>query len=232
MRVDVILPALNEEQALPTVLAALPRAALRHVVVVDNGSTDRTAEVARQNGVTVVSEPRQGYGRALWTGVESLAEDPPDVVAFLDADAADDPSQLPSLLEPIERGVADLVLGTRMLGTRQPGSMGAAQVVGNHLVPFLLRQLYDARCTDLGPMRAIRYEALMSLGLKNRGMGFTVEMQILAAAKGLRTVEVPVGYRRRIGRSKISGTWLGAARATIGILCVVARHKLPQSWRR
>ncbi|MCU0664105.1 MAG: glycosyltransferase family 2 protein [Myxococcota bacterium] len=224
MTVDVIIPALNEEKALAAVLSALSHTAVRRVIVVDNGSTDNTAKVARLGGAKVVSEPRRGYGQAMSTGIESVRDDPPQVVAFLDGDGADDPSFLPALLEPVLRGEADLVLGSRMRGRREQGSMSPAQVVGNHVVPFLLRRLFGARCTDIGPMRVIRYDALRRLDLQDRGMGFTVEMQIRAALLGLRVMEVAVPYRRRIGRSKISGTVRGTVRATVGILAVITRH--------
>jgi glycosyltransferase involved in cell wall biosynthesis len=232
MLVDLIIPALNEEQALPKVLATLPRNLLRRVVVVDNGSTDGTTKVALEGASEVLYEPVRGYGQALWTGVEFLRSDPPDVVAFMDGDGADDPSLLSVLLDVIARGQADFVIGSRMRGSRERGSMSLPQIVGNHLVPWLLRLLFHAVCTDLGPMRAIRYDALKSLALVERGMGWTVEMQIRAAQEGLRIVEVPVSYRRRTGSSKISGTLGGTIKATARILEVVVRHAMAQSLRR
>lgn len=232
MLVDLIIPALNEEQALPRVLATLPRDLLRRVVVVDNGSTDGTTKVALQGASEVLYEPRRGYGRALWTGVEFLGGDPPDVVAFMDGDGADDPALLSVLLDLIARGQADLVIGSRMLGSREKGSMSSAQRVGNRLVPWLVRAFFHGVCTDLGPMRAIRYDCLKRLALVERGMGLTVEMQIRAAQEGLRVAEVPVSYRRRVGASKISGTLGGTVKATARILAVVVRHAMAQSLRR
>jgi glycosyltransferase involved in cell wall biosynthesis len=224
--VAVVIPALNEERPLGQVLAELPRSAVREVVVVDNGSTDRTAGVARAAGATVVSEPRRGYGAACLAGLAHLRGHPPGVVAFLDADASDDPTQLPEVLAPILEGRADLVIGSRTRGGHEPGSLTAAQVAGNRLAVILLRLLFGVRATDLGPFRAIRWEALERLGMRDRDYGWTVEMQARAARAGLRTVEVPVRYRRRLGRSKISGTVRGALGAGWKILFTIARVRL------
>jgi glycosyltransferase involved in cell wall biosynthesis len=224
MIVDIIIPVLNEERALATVLASLPRDAVRSVVVVDNGSTDRSAQIARDLGARVVHEPRRGYGRAVWTGVEELLADPPEVLVFMDGDAADDPSDLKKLLAPIKENKADLVIGSRMAGNTQKGSMSPAQKLGNILVPALIRLLYGTKTTDLGPFRAIRFDTLMSLNLVDRGFGITVEMQIKAAKSAVRVVEVPVTYRPRIGESKISGTVGGTIKAAFKILWVVAKY--------
>ena len=224
MIVDVIIPVLNEERALATVLGGLSKDLVRRVVVVDNGSTDRSAHIARDLGATVVSEPRRGYGRAVWTGVETLLADPPEVVVFMDGDAADDPSELRQLLEPIEKNRADLVIGSRIAGTTEKGAMSPAQKLGNLLVPALIRLLYGTQTTDLGPFRAIRFDTLMALGLVDRGFGITVEMQIKAAKKGSRVCEVPVTYRPRIGESKISGTVMGTLKAAFKILWIVAKY--------
>jgi glycosyltransferase involved in cell wall biosynthesis len=229
VEVDVIIPVLNEERALPGVLGAIPRDLVRRVIVVDNGSTDGSAEAARAHGACVVREPRRGYGRAVWTGVESLAADPPDAVVFLDGDGADDPAQMGLVLAPILEGRADLVIGSRMLRPLPRGAMTQAQRLGNVIVPLLLRLLYRVRATDLGPFRAVRWDALQSLGLADRGFGITVEMQVKAARRGLRTQEVAVSYRPRVGESKISGTLRGAIGASLKILWVVARHAGPRA---
>jgi glycosyltransferase involved in cell wall biosynthesis len=224
--VAVVIPALNEERPLGQVLAELRHSALREIVVVDNGSTDRTAEVARAAGVTVVREPRRGYGAACLAGLAHLRSRPPEIVAFLDADASDDPAQLAEVLAPILEGRADFVVGSRMRGGHEPGSLTAAQVAGNRLAVTLLGLLFGARFTDLGPFRAIRWGALERLGMRDRDYGWTVEMQARAARAGLRSVEVPVRYRRRLGHSKISGTLRGVLGAGWKILFTIARVRL------
>jgi glycosyltransferase involved in cell wall biosynthesis len=227
--VDAVIPALNEAESLGAVLDALPSPLVRRVVVADNGSTDGTARVAREHGATVVLEPRRGYGAACLKGLEALAADPPDVVLFLDADRSDDPAQAGAVLAPILEGRADLVVGSRVLGEREPGALSPHARFGNWLATRLLAALYGARYTDLGPFRAIRYDALMSLGMGDRDFGWTVEMQVKAARRGLRHTEVPVRYRRRVGRSKISGTVGGSVRAGVKILATVFAHLLDPS---
>jgi len=221
-----VIPALDEERAIGRVLAELPREHVREVVVVDNGSTDRTAEVARAAGATVVHEPRRGYGAACLAGLARLRDRPPEIVAFLDADGSDDPAQLPELLEPILAGRADLVIGSRALGERERGALTPVQAAGNRLAVLLLRWLFGARFTDLGPFRAVRWGALEALRMRDHDYGWTVEMQARAARARLRTAEVPVRYRRRVGRSKISGTLRGAAGAGWKILFTIARVRL------
>jgi glycosyltransferase involved in cell wall biosynthesis len=223
--VDVVIPALDEEEALPLVLAEIPRALVRRVVVADNGSRDRTAEVARAGGAEVVHEPRRGYGSACLRALAHLRADPPDVVVFLDGDRSDRPEELPRLLEALEQG-ADLVIGSRALGPRERGSLTPQQIVGNAIAGAALSWLYGARYTDLGPFRAIRWAALERLGMRDPDYGWTVEMQIKAARAGLRHAEVPVSYRRRIGRSKVSGTVRGTVLASVTILRLLARHAL------
>jgi glycosyltransferase involved in cell wall biosynthesis len=229
--VDVVIPCRDEETALPLVLAALPRAGdgwrVRDVVVADNGSRDRTAPVARAAGATVVNEPRAGYGRACLAALAHLRGDPPGVVVFVDGDHSDDPRELPRLLVPLLAGEAELVIGSRVLGEREPGAFTPAQAFGNRLAPALLRLLWGVRATDLGPFRAVRWTALERLRMRDTGFGWTVEMQARAARVGLRTVEVPVSYRkRRLGRSKISGTISGSLRAGATILTTIARVRL------
>ncbi len=218
LRVDAIIPALNEAASIGQVLDLLPSPPVRRVVVADNGSTDSTARVAREHGAEVVFEPRRGYGSACLKGLAALERDPPDVVLFLDADLSDDPTQAPSVLEPVLTGRADLVIGSRVLGEREPGALTPQARFGNRLATWLLSRLYGARYTDLGPFRAIRYEALRGLGMKDPDFGWTIEMQVKAARRRLRHAEVPVRYRRRIGRSKISGTFSGSVRAGVKIL--------------
>jgi glycosyltransferase involved in cell wall biosynthesis len=221
LSVGVIIPALNEEQALPAVLAELPPG-VDEVLVVDNGSTDRTAEVARQAGARVVREPRRGYGSACLCGLSHLGCH--DVVVFLDGDRSDHPEALPRLIQPIADHRADLVLGSRLLGDREEGAMPPQSVWGNRLACFLMRWLFRVRYTDLGPFRAIRRDALERLAMRDRNFGWTVEMQIKAARAGLRIREIPLPYRRRIGQSKISGTLKGTLLAGYKILATIFRY--------
>lgn len=225
--VDVVIPALDEEAALPHVLAEIPRSLVRRVVVADNGSRDGTAVVARTGGAEVVHEPRRGYGAACLRALAHLRRDPPDVVVFLDGDRSDRPEELPVLLEQIEAG-ADLVIGSRARGRRERGSLTPQQLVGNAIACHALRVLYGARFTDLGPFRAIRWTSLEGLEMREPTYGWTVEMQIKAARRGLRCAEVPVSYRRRIGVSKVSGTVRGTVLASITILSLLARHARTQ----
>lgn len=227
MIVDVLIPALNEEASLPLVLRAIPRDVVRNVYVVDNGSTDATARVAVEHGAQLLSEAQRGYGAACLRGVAELTAlpRPPDVVVFLDADYSDDPAELPWLLEPIRAGAADLVIGSRALGQAEPGSLALQQRVGNRVAVSLIHAIYGQRYTDLGPFRAIRLPALVALGMNDTGYGWTVEMQVKAARVGLRVVEVPVSYRRRVaGRSKISKTVKGTVGASYKILFTIFRH--------
>ncbi|MBK6580218.1 MAG: glycosyltransferase family 2 protein [Sandaracinaceae bacterium] len=230
MRVDVVIPALNEEAALPLVLGDIPRDLVRRVVVADNGSTDRTAEVARAHDAEVVHQPERGYGAACLAALEHLRADPPDVVVFLDGDHADDATQLGLLLAPLLRGEADLVLGSRVAGATH-GALTPQQRVGNRVACVALRTLYGARYTDLGPFRAIRWDALAQLNMVDRNYGWTVEMQIKAAQRGLRHVEVPVRYRPRVGTSKVSGTVRGTLGASYKILLLLGRYALPGAAR-
>ena len=223
LTVDIVIPALNEAQSIGEVLRQLPPGRARRVVVVDNGSTDGTAEAARAAGAEVLSEPRRGYGRACWTGIEHVCKDPPDILAFVDADLSDFPGELLRILEPIEAGRADLVIGTRLGGGLEKGALTPAQHFGNILAPTLIQLLYGHRYGDLGPFRAIRFPELLSLGMRDRGFGWTVEMQIRALQRGLRPADVPVSYRRRIGKSKISGTLGGSFHAGRVILWTIFR---------
>ncbi|MGH7429579.1 MAG: glycosyltransferase family 2 protein, partial [Candidatus Methylomirabilaceae bacterium] len=204
MKVVAIIPALDEEGSIGQVVAAVPRNAVSEVIVVDNGSTDRTAEVAARNGAVVVREPRRGYGAACYAGV--MAAPGADLLVFLDGDRSDVPEEVPLIVGPILRGDADLVIGSRLSGRREPGAMPPHALFGNRLASRVLRGLYGVRITDLGSFRAIRRRALLDLAMQERTFGWPVEMVAKAARRGYRIVEVPVSYRRRIGRSKVAGT--------------------------
>lgn len=221
--VDVVIPALNEASSIGLVLDSLPRPPIRRMVVCDNGSRDGTAEIAGAHGAVVVREPRRGYGSACLRALRALEDDPPDVVLFMDADRSDDPDDTAAVLEPILSGRADLVIGSRVLGIRERGALTPQARAGNWIATRLIAWLYGVRYTDLGPFRAIRYPALAALEMRDPDFGWTVEMQVKAARRGLRAEEVPVRYRRRIGRSKISGTLSGAAAAGVKILGTIAR---------
>jgi glycosyltransferase involved in cell wall biosynthesis len=231
MIIDVIIPAYNEELALPLVLAELPRALVRRVVVCDNGSTDRTAAVAAAGGAEVVRQPARGYGNACLAGIAFLrglpAGEQPDVVVFLDGDHSDYPAELPLVVAPIVDGGFDLVIGSRRRGGLEAGAMTVPQRFGNWLAPLLIRWLYRYRFTDLGPFRAIRWSRLLELDMRDRTFGWTVEMQVKAARRGLRCTEVPVHYRRRAaGKSKVSGTVKGTVLAGWKIIMTIFRLRV------
>jgi len=223
--IDVIIPAFNEEGSIGKVLGDLPRPMLRRVVVVDNASTDHTAEAARAAGATVVAETRRGYGSACMTGIRTLErlDEAPSIVVFLDADYSDHPDELPRLVEPLRSATAELVIGSRSLGRREPGALLPQARFGNWLATRLIRVLYGVRMTDLGPFRAILWDRLVALEMCDTDFGWTVEMQIKAARDGLRYTEVPVSYRKRIGTSKITGTVSGSVRAGWKILYTIWR---------
>jgi glycosyltransferase involved in cell wall biosynthesis len=225
-RISVLIPALNERESIGRVLSDLPGDLLEEVVVVDNGSTDGTGEIAAAHGARVIREERRGYGRACLTGLDALKET--DVVVFLDADYSDDPTELPFVVAPILENRAAMVIGSRVLGERERGALLPQARFGNFLSVYLIRTLCGETFTDLGPFRAIRKDALDRIGMVDEDFGWTVEMQVKAARAGLRSVEVPVRYRCRIGRSKISGTVMGSIRAGEKILRTIWRY---HRWR-
>ena len=223
-RVHIIIPVLNEAPALQIVL---PEIAFLNasIIVVDNGSTDGSASVAQLLGATVVHEPRRGYGAACLRGIATLsAVVDDDVVLFMDGDASDDPRDLPKLLQPLFDDTADLVIGSRTTGRSDAGALPPHARFGNWLATYLIARKTGVRYTDLGPLRALRVHTLKQLQMQDRAFGWTVEMQLKATQQRLRIAEVPVHYRRRIGKSKISGTLMGSLRAGYTILRTIARH--------
>lgn len=223
MPVAAIIPALDEEHAIGAVLAGIDRNLVRDVIVGDNGSRDATATVARATGAEVVRVNERGYGAACAGALTRLAPDI-DVVLFMDADGSDDPAEIEVVLAPIQRGDADLVIGSRALGTVEPGALTPQQRFGNWLATRLIRLLYRHRYTDLGPFRAIRRDLLDRIAMQDRRYGWTVEMQIRALQLGARVTEVPVRYRKRVGRSKISGTVSGVLQAGWWILITIFKY--------
>lgn len=224
--ISVIIPAFNEAQSIGKVISEIPNGFVSEVVVVNNASTDSTAEVAAAAGAIVLDEPRRGYGSACLRGISYCAnlKPRPDIIVFVDGDHADYPEEIPDLVKPILEDSADLVIGSRALGKRQKGSMTVQQIFGNWLATSLLKILFSVRFTDLGPFRAIRFPSLLGLDMQDKTYGWTVEMQIKAAKQDLRCVEVPVRYRKRIGQSKISGTIRGTVMAGYKILYTLFKY--------
>ncbi len=229
VRIGLIIPARNEEEALPEVLGALPPLEGLDVVVVDNGSTDDTVKVARALGFKVISEETPGYGRACLRGIEYFLDRGPEVIAFMDGDFSDYPEELASIVGPVLNGSHDLVIGSRMIKKSSKKVLPIHARLGNRLSVFLIRVLFGFRYTDLGPMRAVRFDRLKDLGMEDMDYGWTVEMQIKAVVRGLRIKEVPVRYRQRIGTSKISGTVTGSFRAGAKIIKTIFRLYLSEA---
>jgi len=225
--IDVIIPVFNEEQSVGYVVQDLPKAWIREIVVVNNGSLDASSAVAEEAGARGVEEPVKGYGRACLKGIRYLAEKAkaPDIVVFLDGDYSDHPEELPALVKPIREEGYDMVIGSRKLGSREKGAMEPQALFGNWLATTLLKQLYGYTFTDLGPFRAIKWQQLLDLGMVDKDFGWTVEMQVKAAKNGLRCTEVPVSYRRRIGVSKVTGTLKGTVMAGYKIIYTLFKYR-------
>ncbi|MEO0332047.1 MAG: glycosyltransferase family 2 protein [Bacteroidota bacterium] len=222
----VIIPAFNEQNSVGKVIRDIPEEWVSEIVVVNNNSNDDTVRVAKEAGATVLEEPEQGYGNACLKGIAYICQQikKPHIVVFMDADYSDYPEELPQLVQPIMDERVDMVIGSRALGQREQGSMTPQQIFGNWLATRLLRWLYGAHFTDLGPFRAIRYDSLMALEMKDRTYGWTVEMQVKAAQQKLRWIEVPVRYRQRIGVSKVSGTVKGTIMAGYKIIGTILKY--------
>lgn len=226
MKIMVVIPAFNEERSIGLVVAAIPRPPVSDIIVVNNNSTDRTAEVARAAGAHVVNESEAGYGAACYTGVLSAQQCGAELIVFIDGDYSDYPEEIPMLIAPIIAGEADMVIGSRILGQRERGALTPQQRFGGWLACNFMRLFFGARYTDLGPFRAITMAALDRINMQDRNYGWTVEMQIKAVRARLRVTEIPVRYRKRIGKSKISGTVKGVAMAGYKIIATIFKYAL------
>lgn len=209
----------NEADSIGKVIAEIPAQLVRHIIVCNNGSTDDTADIALKAGAKVLHQPIKGYGNACLKGMEyvSTLEILPDIIVFIDGDYSDYPEEMPLLIEPILKNEVDMVIGSRALGSMESGAMMPQQIFGNWLATTLIKFIYNYEFTDLGPFRSIRYDKLMSMEMTDKTFGWTVEMQVKAAKMNMKTMEVPVRYRKRIGKSKVSGTVKGT---------ILAGHKI------
>ena len=225
MNIAVIIPAYNEEKSIGKVVNAIPKDIVQIIIVVNNNSTDDTVNVAISAGAIVLTENRKGYGWACLAGIDYLKNQSPEIVVFLDGDFSDYPEEIAQLIQPILEQNMDMVIGSRVLGKREKGSLLPQQRFGNWLATKLIRLFYGAKFTDLGPFRAIRYDKLIALNMADKTYGWTIEMQIKAAKKKYHFCEVPVLYRKRIGVSKVSGTIKGTLLAGIKIIFAVFKYR-------
>ena len=223
--VYVIIPAFNESKSIGKVIAAIPDL-VSETIVVNNASTDNTETIAKKQGATVLRENRKGYGYSCLKGIDYLQTkaNPNDIIVFLDGDYSDFPDQISMLITPILESNFDMVIGSRALGVREPGSMLFQQIAGNWLATALIKLFYNAHFTDLGPFRAIQWKALKQIDMKDKTFGWTVEMQVKAAKHKLKFTEVAVNYRQRIGVSKISGTIYGTIMAGYKIVLTIFKN--------
>lgn len=224
--VRVIIPALNEEKSIARVINEIPKQLVKEVIVCDNNSTDRTGEEAKKAGATVLVEKEKGYGASCLKGIEYVngLNEQTDIIVFLDGDYSDYPEEMYQVIAPIQNNEAEMVIGSRALGQKEKGSLTPQQVFGNWLATKMLYAFYGVRFTDLGPFRAIKLSALNQLQMEDRNYGWTVEMQIKAAKQKVRSVEVPVNYRQRIGFSKVSGTVKGTILAGYKIILTLFKY--------
>ena len=224
MRVAVVIPAFNEEASIGKVVRDIPADVVSEIVVVNNNSTDQTPKAASDAGATVLSEKIQGYGAACLAGIYFLKSKDCDIIVFLDGDYSDYPEEINLLLDPIINLDYDFVIGSRVLGKREKGSLPLQSRIGSIVAGFLMNVFWGVKYTDLGPFRAIKYDKLIELNMKDQWYGWTVEMQIKAAKKKYNIIEVPVSYRKRIGESKVTGTVKGTIMASIIIIKTIIKY--------
>jgi glycosyltransferase involved in cell wall biosynthesis len=219
-KIVVIIPAFNEEESLPKVINDIP-SFVDEIIVVNNSSTDNTVEAAKLAGATVLTENERGYGAACLKGIDHIKNKNYDIVVFIDGDYSDHPEEMDLVVDPIINNDYDLVIGSRIIGKRESGAMLPQALFGNRLSTFLIKIFWNYKFTDLGPFRAIKYSSLIKLNMRDRNFGWTVEMQIKAAKQKMKTTEVPVSYRKRIGQSKVTGTIKGTIKASYKILYLI-----------
>ncbi len=227
MKIDVVIPAYNEETSIGHVINDIPKDIVRDIVVISNASTDNTEQVASDAGATVLIENQKGYGAACLKGLSYLKDkgkDTPDIVVFLDGDYSDYPEEMRNIIQPILHDNYEMVIGSRALGNKEKGAMMPQQIFGNWLATTLIKLFYGVRFTDLGPFRAITWEALDKIKMEDTNFGWTVEMQVKAARLDIRSTEVPVNYKARIGVSKVSGTLYGTVMAGYKIIYTIFKY--------
>jgi glycosyltransferase involved in cell wall biosynthesis len=225
--IKVIIPAYNEEKAISSVIKEIP-SVVSEIIVVDNNSTDTTYDVAKKAGATVLKETNKGYGYACLNGLQYISEqtEKPDIVVFLDGDYSDFPEELTKIIAPILDNDIDFVVGARVKKWREKGAMTPQQVFGNWLACFLMKLFFNAKFTDLGPFRAIKYSTLLALQMEDKTYGWTVEMQLKVLKQNFTYVEIPVHYKNRIGVSKVSGTIKGTIMAGVKIISWILKYSV------
>lgn len=224
--VRVIIPALNEEKSIAKVINEIPKSIVKEIIVCDNGSIDNTGKVAENAGATVLVEHEKGYGASCLKGIDYVnnLDEQTNIIVFLDGDYSDYPEEMSNVIMPILNNNAEMVIGSRALGRKEKGSLTPQQVFGNWLATKMLHMFYGVKFTDLGPFRAITLDALNKLNMQDRNYGWTVEMQIKAAKQNIKSIEVPVNYRNRIGFSKVSGTVKGTIMAGYKIILTLFKY--------
>ena len=228
VKIVVIIPAFNEERSIGKVVGDIPKEVVNEIIVVSNASTDETEAVAAKAGATVLRESQKGYGITCLKGIEYFknksASEQPEIIVFLDGDYSDYPEEIPMLVKPIIDMNYDMVIGSRALGKKEKGAMLPQQIFGNWLATTLMNLFYNVKFTDLGPFRAIKFNKLLEINMQDENFGWTVEMQLKAAKYGLKSYEVPVKYRKRIGVSKVTGTVYGTFMAGYKILWTIFKY--------
>ena len=226
MKTAIVIPAFNEEKSIPLVIRDIPKTLSHDLVVVNNGSFDKTEKICNDIGVKVINESRKGYGRACLKGIDYFKSKSPDIIVFLDADYSDFPQEIPSLINYIINDQYDFVLGSRISGKRESGAILPQALIGNKFAVLLIKWFFGFQYTDCGPLRALRFQKLLEINMQDTTFGWNVEMQAKAIIHNLRINEVPVSYRKRIGVSKITGTFSGTVRAGIKIIFTILKLAL------